>query len=263
MLSTLATRRLTAFVCLFTCAAVAAAHAPYLLPNNFDLGKRDHVSVQASLTENYFIPDVAMKADGYHVVMPDGAKVAVTPVYTRDLAVLDVATPGDGTYRISTGNRSGRTAKAALLPDGTWKFFGEREAPPTGAKLHDMHSITRAEVFVSRGTPTDAALALTGTGLEFQLLTHPSRLLAGTPLKVRVLYDGKPVADQVIEVRRGALEEGAAAPVEVRTGADGGATVPLARPGIYHVMARYRFGMAGAEPKAQSHTYAVTVEVTE
>lgn len=255
--------RLVFLVAALAWAGIAAAHAPYLLPNNFDLNKRDHVSVQASFTENFFIPDVAMKADDYHVVKPDGAKVPVAPLYTKDLAVLDVSTPDDGTYRVSTGNRSGRTAKAALLPDGTWRFFGERESPPEGAKLHDMHSITRADVFVSRGAPTDTALAPTGKGLEFQWLTHPNRLLAGTPLKLRVVFDGKPVANQVIEVRRGALEEGAgAAPAEVRTSVDGGASVPFAGPGIYHLMARYRFGLS-VEPKAESHTYAITVEVTE
>jgi len=65
-------------------ATVAVAHSPFLLPNHFDLGKRDHVSVQASFTEKFFVPDVVMKADDYHVVMPDGARVPIAPVYTKD-----------------------------------------------------------------------------------------------------------------------------------------------------------------------------------
>ena len=108
------------------CASVATAHSPYLLPNKFDVSKRDHVSVQASFTEDYLIPDVVMKSDDYHVVLPDGSKTPVTPVYTKDLAVLDVGTTADGTYRISTGSRVGRTSKAALMPDGKWQFFSER-----------------------------------------------------------------------------------------------------------------------------------------
>ena len=51
----------------------AQAHSPYLLPNLFDLGKRDHVTVQGSFTEEFFSPDVAMKSDDYHVVTPAGA----------------------------------------------------------------------------------------------------------------------------------------------------------------------------------------------
>ncbi len=40
----------------------AQAHSPYLLPNLFDLGKRDHVTVRGSFTEEFFSPDVAMKS---------------------------------------------------------------------------------------------------------------------------------------------------------------------------------------------------------
>lgn len=250
-------------VCLAS-SGLAAAHSPYLLPNNFDLGKRDHVSVQASFTEDFFVPDVAMKADDYHVVMPDGSRVALAPVYTKDLAVLDVETAQEGTYRISTGNRTGRTAKAALLPDGSWKFFREQDGAPDGGKVHDVTSITRADVYVSRGTPTDAVLALTRKGLEFQFLTHPNRLLAGTPAKLKVLYDGKPIGGQLITVQRGALESGqSTSPVEVRSDADGGATLSFATPGIYHVQSRHRFALPGAEAKAESHTIAITLEVTE
>lgn len=246
------------------CAGMAHAHSPYLLPNKFDLNKRDHVSVQASFTEKYFIPDVVMKADDYHVVMPDGSRVSIAPAYTKDLAVLDVATMQDGTYCISTGNRAGRTGKAALLPDGKWQFFDEREGAPTGGKVHEVRSITRADVYVSRGTPTDNALVLTNKGLEFQFVTHPNRLLAGTPAKLRVLYDGKPLSDQVITLQKAALEEGAStSPVEVRSAADGSVSLPFTAPGIYHLMARYRFALPASEDKAESHTYAVTLEVTE
>jgi hypothetical protein len=62
----------------------ARAHSPFLLPNFFDVSHRDHVTVQGSFTEEFFSPDVAMKADDYHVIAPDGSKVPLKPVYTRD-----------------------------------------------------------------------------------------------------------------------------------------------------------------------------------
>src|SRR5688500_14290634 len=118
-------------------AAPAGAHSPYLLPNAFDLGERDHVSVQASFTEKFFVPDVVMKATNWHVVSPDGKSSALTPVYTKDLAVLDVDTPQPGTYRISTGVRDGRVAKG-VIAGAEWKFLRPNDVPPAGAKVYDI-----------------------------------------------------------------------------------------------------------------------------
>jgi uncharacterized GH25 family protein len=244
-------------------AQTALAHSPYLLPNQFDVTERDHVSVQASFTEEFFNPDVVMKAEGYHALLPDGRRVALVPNYTKDLAVLDVDTTVTGTYRLSTGVRGGRTSKAALV-NGAWKFFDEDEAPPAGAKLHDMRSVTRADVYVSRGTPTDAVVAPGGKGLEFQMLTHPNRLFAGKPAQLRVLFDGKPLVGQLLQLQRAAsVGEAAPAAVELRSGADGAVTLPLSAPGLYHAMTRYRFALPSGEAKAESHTYALTLEVTE
>ena len=104
-------------------ASAAHAHSPYLLPNAFDLSERDHVSVQASFTEEFFVPDVVMKGDHWNVIGPDGNSLPLTPVYTRDVTVLDVDTPRPGTYRISSGRREGRVARAVIGQDGEWKFL--------------------------------------------------------------------------------------------------------------------------------------------
>jgi len=244
-------------------AGVASAHSPYLLPNHFDVSKRDHVSVQASFTEDYLVPDVVMKSDDFHAVLPDGSKSPLTPVYTKDLAVLDADTAVDGTYRISSGLRSGNTRKAALLPDGEWKFIRESDTPPAGGKVYEVTSITRADVYVSRGAPTDKALAPSGKGLEFQMLTHPNKLLVGGEKKLRVLVDGKPAPGVRLGVQKAALEANPTAPVEVTSDDQGIAALPISSAGIYHVMARHRFVVPGAEARAESHTYALTLEVAE
>ncbi|MGC4111402.1 MAG: DUF4198 domain-containing protein [Nocardioides sp.] len=251
--------RLAACVALLPFAA--HAHSPYLLPNTFDVSERDHVSVQASFTETFFVPDVVMKSEVWTVRTPDGRDQPLTATYTRDLAVLDVDTPAAGTYRISSGQREGRVAKAALV-DGDWKFLRDGDAAPAGGKVYDVRSLTCAEVYVSRGTPTDAALAPRGRGLEFQALTHPNRLLAGNEFRLKVLYDGKPLAGQAIAVTR-AIEGGdASAPVTITSAGDGVATLKLA-PGRYHAMLRHRVILPGSDARAESHTYALTFEVAE
>jgi uncharacterized GH25 family protein len=244
-------------------AGLARAHSPYLLPNAFDVSQRDHVSVQASFTEDFFTPDIVMKADAYHVVRPDGTETPLAPVYTQDLAVLEVDTKMPGTYRISTGVREGRLSKATI-DGGEWLFLDEREPLPKGVKAYDIRSITRADVYVTRGAPTHAAVAPRSHGLEFALLSHPNSLFAGDEAKLRVFFDGRPLAGQVITVQRARMGFGdTPAPTEVTADSDGLVTVAFDEPGLYHLMTRHRFALTGPEAKAESHTYAVTLEVTE
>jgi uncharacterized GH25 family protein len=243
-------------------APPALAHSPYLLPNVFDVSQRDHVSVQASFTENFFVPDVVMQAAEYHVVMPDGTKTPLAPVYTQDLAVLDVETKAPGTYRISTGIREGRLSKATIHGD-EWVFLDEREPLPAGVRVYDIRSITRAEVYVTRGAPTAPAIAARNDGLEFVLLSHPNSLFAGDQVQLRVLFKGQPLAAQPIAFQRAADFGGMSTPLETATDAEGRVTFDLPSPGLYHIMTRHRFALPAAEAKAESHTYAVTLEVTE
>jgi uncharacterized GH25 family protein len=252
--------RLLAAAGLLAVAGAATAHSPYLLPNFFDVTQRDHVSVQGAFAEDFFQPDLAMKADDYHVVGPDGTKTALKPIYSKDLTILDVDTKVAGTYRISTGLREGSTRKAALV-NGEWEFFAADEAP---ANAVDMRSMTRADVYVSRGAPTDAALAPTGRALELHLLTHPNRLEAAAKTRLVVLYDGKPLTHQlvVLNVARNAAGN-APAPVELRSDGKGILELPLLPAGLYYVMTRHRFAPVTAGGPAYSYTVAVTLEVAE
>jgi uncharacterized GH25 family protein len=243
--------------------ALAYAHSPYLLPNAFDLVDRKHVTVEASFTETFFVPDVAMKADDYHVMGPDGTKQPLTPVYTKDLAVIEAPTTAQGTYRISTGQRTGRTSKA-IYKDGDYEFVEPGKPAPAGAKVYDVQSITTADVFVSRGKPGDAALAPRNKGLEFRPLTHPNSLFAGAEAKFEVLFDGRPLASQPISIHsddeRYSTKKLYA---ETRTDAAGHFSVKLERPGIYLAMTRHRLLPAADGQPGTSHTYSVTFEATE
>lgn len=242
--------------------APALAHSPYLLPNMFDVSQRDHVSVQASFTEHFFVPDVVMKASAYHVVLPDGTETRLEPVYTQDLAVLDVETTMPGTYRISTGVREGRLSKATIEGD-EWVFLDEREPLPSNVRVYEIRSITRAEVYVSRGAPTERALAARNDGLEFVLLDHPNSLFVGDQVRMRVTFKGKPLAGQPIAFQRAADFGAVSAPSESVTDDEGNVTFELEKPGLYHLMTRHRFALPGTEARAESHTYALTLEVTE
>lgn len=236
----------------------AQAHSPYLLPTVFDASDRKVVTVEGAFTESFFTPEVVMKSDAYAVVGPDGARTAITPTYLRQIAVFEVATEKPGTYRITTGQRGGRTAKAALVK-GQWEFFEGSKAP---ADAIDMQSLTTAEVYVTRGAPSDAALAPTGKGIEFKAVTHPSKIVTGQDAVFEVLFDGKPVANQAIEfvAAEDRYADAKPAPKTVTSDAKGRFAVKPDHSGLYHIQTRYRLGPAAAGQPGFSYTYALTFE---
>ncbi|MET0533389.1 MAG: DUF4198 domain-containing protein [Steroidobacter sp.] len=248
---------------LFIFIGSAQAHSPFLLPNVFDLDKRDHVTVLGSFTEEFFAPDVVMKSDDYHVVEPDGARRPLTPVYTRDVAIIEPETKEQGTYRISTGRRTGRTAKAAWV-QGDWKFLAPSEVAPAGSRVYDVTSITVAETYVTRGKPSQTALAPRNSGLEFRAITHPNAVFASSPATFQLLFDGKPVASQVVSVYAGdARYSDQKAPIEVKTDATGQFAIKLDRNGVFVAMTRYRPEPAVDGKDGVSYTYSLVFEATD
>lgn len=243
-------------------AVPASAHSPYLLPNGFALDKEDHVTVEASFSEHVFVPTVAMLSDDFHLVGPDGKAVPLKPVAMRDLAMMEAPLPAEGTYRLTSGERQGRVAKAALI-DGVWEFVDPRRALPAGVTPVDMQSITKAEAYVTRGKQDQAALAPVGKGIEYRAVTHPSSIRAGQPAEFEVLFDGKPLANADVEVEaaRAGDVENVRLPI-VTSDARGRFTVTAPEPGLYFAMTRHRVGAVGAQP-ARSYTYALTYSVTK
>jgi uncharacterized GH25 family protein len=236
----------------------AQAHSPYLLPTVFDASDRKIVTVTGSFTESFFTPEVVMKSDAYAVIGPDGVRVPLTPTYLREVALVEAAVEKPGTYRITTGQRGGRTAKAALV-NGEWKFFEGEKAP---ADAIDMQSLTMADVYVTRGAPSDAALAPIGKGLEFKAITHPSKIVTGQDAVFEVLFDGKPLANQAISLQ-GADDRYADAKAAARTvtsDAKGRFAVKVDKSGIYQIQTRHRVAPAAAGQPGQSFTYALTFE---
>ena len=236
------------------------ADMPYLLPNSFDLGARDYVTVQGSFSEEFFLPGTAMKTDDYHVLGPDGAKRTLTPIYTRDLTIVEVPTASPGTYRVSTGLRTGRTAKAAWV-DNDWRFLRGEESPPAGAKVFDVVSITMADTYVTRGKPNTAAVAPRKQGLEFIPQTHPSSIFVDEPAAFVLHFDGAPVARHVVSVFRGGMRyEERKVVADVTTDANGRFTIHVDRPGAYVAMTRYRPQPSANSTRGVSYTYSVVFE---
>jgi uncharacterized GH25 family protein len=242
-------------------AGPALAHSPYLLPSTFDVTDRKLVTVQGSFTESFFSPEVVMKSDAWAVVGPDGARTPLTATNLRELALVEVTTDKPGTYRVTTGQRTGRTAKAVLVK-GEWEFLEDPSKAPAGATPVDMQSLTLADVYVTRGAPNAAALAPIGKGLEFVAVTHPSSIFTGQDAKFVVLFDGTPVKGQPITLNAGddRYADTKTPPVDLVSDDQGRFTVKVARSGVYQIQARHRVAPTAADPVGHSYTYALTFE---
>lgn len=245
--------------------AAASAHMPYLWPGQFDLTQRDHVTVQASFSEDIFIPEIVMKSDAWQVRGPDGVTPITKVTYLRDLAVFEVDTPKAGTYRISSGVRLGRMGKMFKDANGAWEMVDEDGAPPKGATLMDVQSVTQADVYVSKGEPTDAVLAPAGKALELRPLTHPNRIVVGQPASFELLFDGKPLAGVSVEVFRAAGNyDGRKTLATVKTDAAGRFSLTAPDAGGYMTLVRYRAAApAGAESQYRSYTHTLTFEAVD
>jgi hypothetical protein len=272
----------------------ADAHSPYLQPTQF-APTRGYVAVLAALTEEvYFVPDFALRGEGFFLVDPEGRRSEIKNVAPmKSFVAAEADLPADGTYRITTGDRAGRSAKFAKI-DGRWLAVRqprpgqqqrqegqqrqqaerqragqmERGGPqgdlPAGAEIAEMRAVVVAETYVTRGAPSDAAVKPTGKGFELKPLIHPNEIFLDTGFPFEILMDGKPVEGVALEVFRGGnAYEDKKVYGEVTTDVAGRATVAFDRPGVYVLTTRYPGRPApGEAPPPRSYSYALTVEVT-
>jgi hypothetical protein len=263
-------------------AQTAAAHTPYLAPTTFG-PERDYVTVQAAMTEgNYFVPDFAIRGAGdYLVIGPSGTTTPVAPAATlKEMALIEAPLPEQGTYRITTGERLGRAGKWAKV-DGVWRAVRPAGAPvaasamategpisesqvPAGAEIQATQAFLKAETYVTRGAPSNAALKTTGQGFEVLPETHPNAIYAKEPFRFQFLIDGKPAAGQPFHVARaGDTYAETRFSLPGKTGPDGRAAITLAEPGVYVLEVNYPERAEGApRPIPRSVAYSLTFEVT-
>lgn len=284
-------RRAAGWVALAVVLAAAqadAGHMPYLEPKTFG-PRRDVVTVEAAMAEEatLFVPDFTIRGSGDYVVIdPSGATRKIEGVTTlKEVAIFEAPTPIEGTYRITSGERAGRSGKLARI-DGVWRNVRPTGGPPrspeggapartdgpieeaqipAGAEVMTTQSFLKADVYVSRGAPTAAALKPTGQGLEIAPVTHPNEAFAGEAFKFRLLNEGQPLANAPFTVSK-AREgyEPQRFTTGGRAGADGAAQVILAKPGIYVIQVQNPVRVEGQPPvpAAKSLTTTLTFEVT-
>jgi uncharacterized GH25 family protein len=242
----------------------ASAHRQWLLPTATTLSGDDPwVDVDAAVSNDLFYPDhFPLQLSQVKVTQPDGSEGKLEHGVTgRHRSTFDVHLTQEGTWRIGTASSN---IMGSFKVDGVEKRVGRRPGPPAGAfgpnggpaggpnggpavetvsidaipanatDIKLTESISRNDIFVTRGKPTTNLFTPTGKGLEFVPVTHPDDLVAGQPAKFRFLIDGKPAVGLKLEIIPGGkryrdAEDG----FSVTTDAQGVATINWKGAGMY------------------------------
>ncbi|MFT4075954.1 MAG: DUF4198 domain-containing protein [Asticcacaulis sp.] len=266
----------------------AEARTSYILPYNF-APTDAYVTAEAATSENLFIPEGALKVDGFQIIDDKGAATTAKSTQFKEVTLFETALPHEGTFRLTTGNVEMRSMQMVEL-DGQWRPVrgpggpggpgggqggaapqgqgapGGGQMPPPPAIPADARTVTvkgmsRADSYISLKKPSDSLPPLEGKGLEVAPVTHPSRLFAGGTFDFAVVFDGKPLPAADFKIERGGDQYRDASYVYTgTTGADGKAQVTFETPGVY-VIELNRKWQDGDQSDPRSWSYSLTIEV--
>lgn len=172
-------------------SAAIHAHVPFLKPSQFNI-ENDRLQVESAFTEFPFQADFAMDSPHFSMTHPDGSVQPLRPsAKTRAAVYLEPVVGGAGTYRVSTGVRTGPTYKAVETAEGKL-YFAEDRKRVQGAPV-SMKYYSSADVYLAKGAPAYVPRPL-NTGVEIIPQSSPNRLAVDQQMPLQVLQDGRPAA---------------------------------------------------------------------
>jgi len=191
-----------------TLPLAAQANMAWLLPNATVVTNRDGaVAIDAAVSEDLFIFERALKLEELRVTGPGGTRLeARNRVAAKNHESFDLELPANGTYRIS--NVSVALMGAYKAGNETKRFRATPETLakelPADAEVTSLaRTAMRQQTFVSREEAGELTFAPEGDGLELLPLTPVTDLSTGDRSRVRILLDGKPLADTEVSLRPG------------------------------------------------------------
>jgi uncharacterized GH25 family protein len=175
----------------------AAAHVPFLKPNQFNV-THHRLTIESAFTEFPFQADFAMDSPNFTITTPQGEVTAIKPIAKTKAAVyLEPELKEEGTYRISTGQRVGPVYKAVETADK--KLYFAADMKRVTGKPTTMNYYSYADTYIFKGQQKYQAKPF-NKGLEIIPLASPNSLVLGGELSFQVLENGKPVPNARIIV---------------------------------------------------------------
>lgn len=239
------------------CAAsgAASAHTAYMKPSDF-IAPSDRVNFESAFATTFFTPEIALGA-GFKIIEPDGSEgVFDQAEITSNSARLSSSLTDQGTYRITSGEQLGAVA-TLVGENGAWRPLAQGETPAADAQTTTLQTVTLADTYVTRGTPSRAAVDTQASALAIKPVTHPDEVVASQGFQVQVLLNGAPFPNTPVVLYANGQADTDTTRYFV-TDANGVATVALDQPGMYVIAVRYR-GAAPAGSPAAVRSYTTTL----
>ena len=252
-------------------ATAAEAHRQWMLPSSTVLsGQSSWVTVDAAVSNDlFYFEHQPLRLGNVKAWAPDGSEVALQNASTgRYRSTFDVELKQQGTYKIANagGGIFGSYKEGGVekrLPRGASAADIEKLIPAGATDVKLSESLSRNEIFVTLGAPTDAVLKPSGKGLELVPVTHPNDLVAGEAATFQFVIDGKPAAGIEIEVVPGGIRyRDQLGQMDMKTDAEGKVTIMWPGPGLYWMSAEAKDTNVSVEGAAQRRLgYVSTLEV--
>ena len=247
-------------------ASVVHAHGYWLLPSSTVLSAPQFVTFDAAVSNDPFhFNHRPLPIEGLQIIAPDESLVQPANVTKGELrTTFDAYFEKSGTYRLSIYREGVRASwKEGDQPKrfmGTAEEFSQR-VPANAQELKVSEIANRLENYVTVGSPSK--LKPTGRGLEVVASTHPNDLVAGEPLTLQFLVDGKPTAGVEVEVLKGQTRyRDQKDEQKLKSDADGKVTIKLPEAGMYWLDADYADNKVQTKvAKERNLAYVLTLEV--
>lgn len=221
----------------------AQAHRQWMTASSTAVsGESNWITVDAAASNDLFFIDHRPLPMKPVVTAPDGSTVEVANHAVGQMrATFDVHLQQQGTYRIAMVNQGVMgsyklNGETKMLPRGTTRANLAERVPAGATDVVTVDNVSRNEIYVTQGAPTDTVFKPTSAGIELVPVTHPNDLYAGEAATFQFLKDGKPTEGlSVTAIPGGIRYRDQLNDMHLKTDAEGKVAITWPEPGLYWV----------------------------
>lgn len=175
-------------------SGVAHAHMQWLRPSEFNValnGGSVWIDVDMSVAERVFDIERPLEAGSISITQPDGNRTRQDRIFTNHVRTnFELELQSAGTYKIDVLN--GPIVRQRPAPKPTPVMSNA----PANRPVTKM--VSRLVAYVTADAPNNKAISTTNEWLELVPLSHPADMVAGEPIRFKLLFNGNPVLDSAV-----------------------------------------------------------------